>query len=103
MRTSHRLLGSPSRKSVEQFREARVVRITLGAFAIWLDPFGMLDPQVVVNLLPKFGVGVDFVRHGHWLGERFEGSAGWFVCLALPVSALSSETNEFHKRLLIWG
>jgi hypothetical protein len=27
-----------------------------------LDPFGMLEPQVVVNLLPKLGVGVDFVR-----------------------------------------
>ena len=26
---------------------------------------GMLDPQVVVNLLPEFGVSVDLVRHGH--------------------------------------
>jgi hypothetical protein len=24
----------------------------------------MLDPQVVVNLLPKFGIGMDLVRHG---------------------------------------
>jgi hypothetical protein len=59
--------GSPSRQSVEQFREARLVRITDGGFAIWLDPFGMLNPQVVVNLLPKLGVGVDLVRHGNWL------------------------------------
>ncbi len=79
MRSSDRLVGSPSRPSVEQFREARLVRITLGAFAIWLDPFGMLDPQVVVNLLLKLGVGVDLVRHGHWLGERFKCGAGRFV------------------------
>jgi len=81
MRSSDRLVGSPSRQRVEQFHEARLVRITRGGFAIWLDPFGMLDPQVVVNLLPELGVGVDLVRHGHWLGE----------------------TSEFHKRLFIWG
>ena len=36
----------------------------------------MLDPQIVVNLLPKLGVGVDLARPGYWLGE----------------------INEFHKR-----
>jgi hypothetical protein len=29
----------------------------------------MLEPQVVVNLLQEFGVGVDLVRPGYWLGE----------------------------------
>ena len=58
-------VGSPSRESIELFRETRLVRITHGGFAIWLDPFGMLDAQVVVNLLPEFGVSVDLVRHGH--------------------------------------
>jgi hypothetical protein len=76
---SDRLVGFPSRQSVEHFRKARLVRITHGGFAIWLDPFGMLDPQIVVNLLPKLGVGVDLVRPGYWLGE----------------------TNEFHKRPFI--
>jgi hypothetical protein len=28
-----------------------------------------LDPQIVVNLLPKLGVGVDLVMHEHWLGK----------------------------------
>jgi len=56
MRSSDGLVGSHSRQRVEQFREARLVRITLGGFAIWLDPFGMLDPQVVVNLSPEVGV-----------------------------------------------
>jgi len=55
------------RVEVEQFHEARLVRITHGGFAIWLDPFGMLDPQVAVNLLPKLGVGVDLLRHRNWL------------------------------------
>ncbi len=55
------LLGPPSRQSIEYFHEAH------GGFAIWLDPFGIFDPQVVVNLLPEFGVGVDLVRHGNWL------------------------------------
>ena len=44
------------------------IRIRDGGFTIWLHPFGMLDPQVVVNLLPEFGVSVDLVRHDHWLG-----------------------------------
>jgi hypothetical protein len=32
----------------------------------------MLDPEVVVNLLPEFGVGVNLVRDNRWLGERFK-------------------------------
>ena len=67
MRSSDRLVGSPSRESIELFHEARLVRITLGGFAIWLDPFGMLDPQIVVNLLPELAVGMDLVRHGNLL------------------------------------
>src|SRR5207244_12972821 len=66
MRRNDRSVGAPSRQSVEHFREARVVRITRGAFAIWLDPFGMLDPQIVVNLLPELAVGVDLMRHDNW-------------------------------------
>lgn len=60
-----RSVGFPSRQSSDHLREARVVRITLGGFAIWLDPFGMLGPQIVVNLLPEFGVRVDWMRHGN--------------------------------------
>ena len=69
MRSSDRLVGSPSRQRIEQFHEARLIRITRGGFAILLDPFGMLDPQIVVNLVQELGVGVDLVRHGHSLGE----------------------------------
>jgi hypothetical protein len=56
-------LDPPSRQSIEYFREAH------GGFAIWLDPFGIFDPQVVVDLFPEFGVVIGLVRHGNWLGE----------------------------------
>ena len=69
MRPSGRLIGSSSRPRVEHFREARLVRIAHGGFTIGLDPFGMLDPQVVVNLLQELGIGVDLVRRGTWLGR----------------------------------
>ena len=79
MTSSDRLVGSPLHQRIEQFHQARVVRITHGGFAIWLDPFGMLGPQVVVNLLPELGVGVDLVRRANWLGERFKRGAGRLV------------------------
>ena len=60
-------LDPPLRESIELFYETRLVRITLGRFAIWLDPLGMLDPQIVVNLLPELGVGMNLVRHADLL------------------------------------
>ena len=66
MRRNDQSVGSPSRQSVEHFREARVVRITHGGFAIGRNPLRMLDPQIVVNLLLEFGVRVDLMRHGNW-------------------------------------
>ena len=79
MRSSDRLVGSPSRRNAEQLHEARFVRIAHGGLAIWLDPFGMLDPEVVVNLLSELGVSVDLVRQGRWLGETFKRRGGRFV------------------------
>ncbi len=38
--SSYRLIGFRSREIVEQFHEVH------GGFAMWLDPFGMLDPPV---------------------------------------------------------
>ena len=66
MRRNDRSVGSPSRQSVKHLREARLVRIAHGGFAIGLNPFGMLDPQIVVNLVLEFGVRVDSRRHGNW-------------------------------------
>ena len=67
-----------SRQSIEQHHEARLVRITNRRLAIWLHPFGMLQTQVVVNLLPKLGVRMDLVKHGYSLFERFKDAAGVF-------------------------
>src|SRR5438874_13441350 len=69
MSSNGRLVGSPSPRNAEQFHEARLVRITRGGVAIGVNPVGMLDPQIVVNLLLELGVGVDLVRHGNWLIE----------------------------------
>ena len=32
---------------------------------MWLDPFGVLDWEVIVNLLPELGVVMDLVSHGN--------------------------------------
>ena len=39
---------------------------------MWLDPFGVLDWEVVVNLLPELAVGMDLVRHDYRLAEASE-------------------------------
>ena len=52
-------------QDIECFHQARLVRITHGRLAIWLDPLGMLDPQVVVNLFPQVCVCIKLVKHDH--------------------------------------
>jgi hypothetical protein len=77
MDISGSFVGSPSPKTVDLFYQARLVQITHGTFATWLDPFGMLDPKVLANLLPELGVGVYLLRHAKSLGERLKcGAAG---------------------------
>jgi len=44
--------------SLEEPPQARLVKIAHGRFAAWLDPFGMLPSQVLVNLSLKLGHGV---------------------------------------------
>jgi hypothetical protein len=101
MRINNRLRGFSSRQTIEQFHQPLLVRITHGRFAIWLDPFGMLNPKVVVNLLPEVGVGVDLTMLDRCSGETFVGGTGSFVEFDASVSAFRSETNEFHKRLSV--
>jgi hypothetical protein len=101
MRSSDRLVGSRSGRSAEQFPEARLVRITRGGAAFEVNPVGMLDPQLIVNLFLELRVGVDLVGHGYWLGETFKCDVWWLVELILSVSVFSSETNGFHKQPFI--
>jgi len=44
--------------SFEEPPQARLVKIAHGRLAAWLNPFGMLPSQVVVNLSLKLGHGV---------------------------------------------
>ena len=53
---------------IEQFNEAGLISITYWTFAIRLDPFGVLNPEIVVDLLPQFAVGVGLVRDTTALG-----------------------------------
>jgi len=50
-------------QDIERFHQARLVRITHGRLAIWLDPLGVLDPQVVVNLFLQVCVGMMLMMH----------------------------------------
>jgi hypothetical protein len=59
MRINNRLSGFSSPQTIKQFHQARLVRIAHGRFATWLDPFRVLNPKVVVNLLPELCVSVD--------------------------------------------
>ena len=62
-----RAIGSDLFEVSEQFHEPRFIRITDGRFTVWLHPFGMLDSEVVMDLLPKLGVSVNAVSLRHCL------------------------------------
>ena len=63
----------------------------------------MLNPQVIVDLLPELRIGVDLTGRSRWVGKRFMADGELFLQLALSVGAFRSETNEFHKRLSVLG
>jgi hypothetical protein len=79
MRINNRLSGFSSHQTIEQFHETRLIRIAHGRFSICLDPFRVLNPEVVVNLLPELHVGMDLMMQGRWAGERFMCGVGRFV------------------------
>src|SRR5215475_15295703 len=61
------IVSSSLPQCFQLFYEARLVIITNWGFAIWLNPFGMLNPQVIVNLLQEPVPGMDRRRGGDWL------------------------------------
>src|SRR6516162_420493 len=63
----------------------------------------MLNPQVIMNLLPLLCIGVDLTGHSRWVGKRFMADAELFPQSALSMSAFHSETNEFHNGLSIFS
>ena len=82
MRINNTLGGFSSPHTIQHFHEACLVGITHGRFAIWLDPFGMLDPEIIVNLSAEFRVAPDLMMHGGRLGAGFICSPGRFAYLA---------------------
>jgi hypothetical protein len=53
-------------QDIERFCQARLVRITQGRLAIWLNPFRVLDPEILVNLFPQVCVRLELAKHGRW-------------------------------------
>ncbi len=45
-----RFVGTVQSITFKQFRQAKFIEITLWAIAVRLDPIGVLDPQVIMNL-----------------------------------------------------
>ena len=59
-------------RSDEKFQQARLVEITHWGLATWLDPLGMLEPQVVANLLPELGKRMKLARRNFCVVELSE-------------------------------
>src|SRR5215475_6733388 len=64
-----RAAGSDLFEVSKQFHEAHLIRVTDWRFTIWLHPFGMLDSEIVMDLLSKLWVSVNVVSLRHCLGE----------------------------------
>ncbi|HXL27469.1 MAG TPA: hypothetical protein VN952_12360 [Chthoniobacterales bacterium] len=56
-------------EKTDQFGEAPLVGVADGRFAIGLDPFWMLNTQVIVYLLLEFAVRANLARKGNWVGK----------------------------------
>jgi hypothetical protein len=59
------IVGFHWHRGKEQFHQARFIRIAHWRLAILLDPLGMLDPEVVMNLLQQVRVSADLLGHEH--------------------------------------
>ena len=62
----------------------------------------MLDPQIVVKLLAELCVSMNIVRCKRCVVEIPDCQAGRLSDLILRVTALCSETEEFHKQPFGW-
>jgi hypothetical protein len=72
-------------EKADQLCQAPLVGVAGGTITVGSDPIGVLDPQVLVNLLLKLVVGMNWLRHniflGHGLGQiAFRLTAQGIVC-----------------------
>ena len=65
IRKSDIIVGFTWHRGIEQFHQTRLIRITQWRLAILLDPLGMLDPEVVMNLLQQVRLSADLLGHDH--------------------------------------
>src|SRR5216117_478043 len=56
-------------EKTDQLRQAPLVGIARGTVTVGLDPLGLLEPQVFMNLLLQLAVGMNLMRHDNFLGE----------------------------------
>ena len=56
-------------EKADQFRQAPLVGVAGGTITVGSDPIGVLDAQVLVNLLLKLAVRMNLVRHDNFLGK----------------------------------
>jgi len=49
-------------EKIDQLREAAFIEIADGRFAVRLDPFGLLHPEIVVDCPLQLGVGANLAR-----------------------------------------
>ena len=60
-RINNGVSGSSSPDIIDQFKQARLVTIAHRRFTIRLHPVGVLQPKIVMDLLPEFLVRVDLM------------------------------------------
>jgi len=56
-------------RKCEQIHEAGLVEIAHRGFAVWQNPFGMLSPEVVMNLSPEVRDCIGY-SHDHCSSNR---------------------------------
>jgi hypothetical protein len=72
-----------------------------GGFTIWLDPFGVLDPQVVVDLLPAPGV-VDersCLKRTKWPSEGLPKGGTQVLAVCVTPGPPSQRASQQRNRL----
>jgi hypothetical protein len=62
-------------QDIQRFYQARLVRVIHRRLAICLNPFRVLDPQVVVNLFPQLCVCMELVKHDQRLFDYLGATA----------------------------
>src|SRR5438034_4786168 len=72
-------------ETADQLRQAPLIGIARGTVTVGLDPLGVLEPQVFMNLLLQLAVGMNLMRHDNFLGEGLNQIAFRFNTSGYPL------------------